>query len=303
MAWQQLDFGTGVNSGSGDDLRTAFSKVDNNLNLLHDNAVTSVLNVGTGTGVAVLPAVNPTVLELKTLKVLGNLDIIVDTDSITISSTLNPIESLSQDSTPTLNATLQVNGHPIQNLNSNTLMFDDLSLNNLVIAEQDGYTVLKTTADLKLTSVNGDILLGSDIITSNNITCGVLTGNTSGIHTGNVVGNVVGNVTGNTNGIHTGNVVGNVSGTAGDISNHSISELLDVVASIAQTNDILAYNGTEYEATAISDIVKNTTTPFKLPRLTAVQRTLLTPESGDLIYNTTEGKIQGYENGSWFNLI
>lgn len=305
MEWQQLDFGTGgANSGSGDDLRTAFSKVDNNLNLLHENSVMTVMNVGSGVGIAVLPQSDLTVLNLKTIKVLGDLTISTDVDSITIESTVTPIESLSQDTAPTLSATLQVNGHPIQNFNTNTNLFDDLSLNNLIIAEEGGDTVLKSELNLKISSNTGVVLLGADLVTSNNITCGVLTGNTHGTHTGNVTGNVVGNVTGNTNGIHTGNVVGNVSGTAGDISNHNIEHLGNVLPSVPVANDTLAYNATEqaYESKSISNVVKDSGVAFKLPRLTMVQRELLTPENGDLIFNTTEGKIQGYENGAWFNV-
>jgi hypothetical protein len=43
--------------------------------------------------------------------------------------------------------------------------------------------------------------------------------------------------------------------------------------------------------------------PFKAAGLTTVQRDALTAENGDIIYNTTDNKFQGYENGSWANLI
>ena len=43
--------------------------------------------------------------------------------------------------------------------------------------------------------------------------------------------------------------------------------------------------------------------PFKAASLTTVQRDALTAENGDIIYNTTDNKFQGYENGSWANLI
>lgn len=42
---------------------------------------------------------------------------------------------------------------------------------------------------------------------------------------------------------------------------------------------------------------------FRLPQLTSTARDALTAANGDLIYNTTDNKIQGYENGAWVNLV
>ena len=42
---------------------------------------------------------------------------------------------------------------------------------------------------------------------------------------------------------------------------------------------------------------------FRLNRITSVQRDAVVAENGDLIYNTTTNKFQGYENGAWVNLI
>lgn len=42
---------------------------------------------------------------------------------------------------------------------------------------------------------------------------------------------------------------------------------------------------------------------FITNRLTTVQRDALTPVNGMIIYNTSLNKFQGYENGSWVNLI
>lgn len=49
--------------------------------------------------------------------------------------------------------------------------------------------------------------------------------------------------------------------------------------------------------------VAGTSGAFLLPRLTTGQRNSLTPANGMLIYNTTDNKFQGYENGGWANLI
>jgi hypothetical protein len=42
---------------------------------------------------------------------------------------------------------------------------------------------------------------------------------------------------------------------------------------------------------------------FTLPRLTTTQRDALTAVNGMIVYNSSTDKFQGYENGSWANLI
>ncbi len=42
--------------------------------------------------------------------------------------------------------------------------------------------------------------------------------------------------------------------------------------------------------------------PLQLARYTTTQRNLLTPQNGDLIYNTTDNKFQGYANSTWVDL-
>lgn len=41
-----------------------------------------------------------------------------------------------------------------------------------------------------------------------------------------------------------------------------------------------------------------------VPKVTTAERdSIQTPDNGQLIYNTTTNKFQGYENGAWANLI
>lgn len=46
-----------------------------------------------------------------------------------------------------------------------------------------------------------------------------------------------------------------------------------------------------------------TNAPFRLARFTTAERDALFAQNGDMIYNTTTNKFQGYENGAWVNLI
>lgn len=45
-----------------------------------------------------------------------------------------------------------------------------------------------------------------------------------------------------------------------------------------------------------------TSSPLRLAQFTTTERDLLTAQNGDLIYNTTVNKIQGYQNGGWINI-
>ena len=63
---------------------------------------------------------------------------------------------------------------------------------------------------------------------------------------------------------------------------------------ISSDTDIILAAGTRVEVSS---------SPFKLASFTTVERDALSAENGDMIYNTTDNKFQGYENGAWANLI
>lgn len=45
-----------------------------------------------------------------------------------------------------------------------------------------------------------------------------------------------------------------------------------------------------------------TSSPLRLASFTTTERNALAAQNGDMIYNTTDNKLQGYQNGGWINL-
>lgn len=59
--------------------------------------------------------------------------------------------------------------------------------------------------------------------------------------------------------------------------------------------------GTNLELTAGNAVVV-TSSPLRLASFTYAERDALAAQNGDIIYNTDDNKIQGYQNGAWINL-
>jgi hypothetical protein len=49
--------------------------------------------------------------------------------------------------------------------------------------------------------------------------------------------------------------------------------------------------------------VRITSSVLRLASFTSAERDALAAQNGDVIYNTSLNKFQGYENGAWANLI
>ena len=109
MPIQRIEIGGYANDGTGDDLRTAFNKVNANFTLLDSDAqINDGANLGTGT--AVLKGKTSTILQFKTL---------TSTDtSVTLTATDNTVNlqantRLSTDLAPTLSGNLNLNNRDI----------------------------------------------------------------------------------------------------------------------------------------------------------------------------------------------
>ena len=108
---QTIVVGDYANDGTGDDLRTAFQKVNDNFaSLFGDLTLTSAANLGTGAGV--YSSIVDTQLQFKSIK--GNaglygLSVAADSTSITITG----LSKIQGDTNPILGGNLNLNGNTI----------------------------------------------------------------------------------------------------------------------------------------------------------------------------------------------
>jgi hypothetical protein len=82
-----------------------------------------------------------------------------------------------------------------------------------------------------------------------------------------------------------------------------------IIATTLEVENIITNASGTPELQSDTDIVLNAGTrveisnsPFKFASFTTVERNALSPQNGDVIYNTTDSKFQGYAGGTWVNL-
>jgi hypothetical protein len=100
MTIQPILIGNYANDGTGDDLRTAFQKVNDNFSLLNTEVgVADALNVGVGTGF----------FKDKNTSTDNTVTITSTSDTVNLHASAN----LHDDASPTLGANLNLNGYAI----------------------------------------------------------------------------------------------------------------------------------------------------------------------------------------------
>lgn len=109
MSQQTINLGIYPNDGTGDDLRTAFTKVTSNFGELYTQlAATTGQNVGSGVGIFSAKVNN--VLTLKSIT--GSNGIVVTSTANTVNiQAPSQVTSLLTDANPRLGGNLNLNGH------------------------------------------------------------------------------------------------------------------------------------------------------------------------------------------------
>jgi outer membrane lipoprotein SlyB len=240
---ETLNLGTYPNDGQGDDLRTAFEKVQNNFDEVRNKSVTNATNLGSGPG-QVFYTRTGNDLQFRSVTSLNSNLVITKTDDEIWLLVKDSINHVSEDSTPVLGGNLNLNTFLITGT-GNIDIAGDILANNV-----SGALHGTVTGD-----VYGNVFGNVTGTVTGNVT-GQLTGSMIGNVTGSLFGNVTGNVTGDLNGNVYGNVygdlTGNVTGTVSDITNHSLEELSNVESLSPSAGQVLAWSDNKWKATTIT---------------------------------------------------
>lgn len=89
MAIQEINIGNLVNDGTGDDIRTAFRKVNENFTSLSNELAVTGLNLGSGSGVFVEKENN--ILKMRSIVAGPNISVSENAQDITIGTTLQNV--------------------------------------------------------------------------------------------------------------------------------------------------------------------------------------------------------------------
>lgn len=203
-----VNLGSYPNDGTGDDLRSAFVKTNQNFQSIEENVVLNAANLGSGTPLFLDK--NGNTLRFRSISSANaNMSISYDSNNITL-SVVDSINRLVEDPNPTLAGVLVLNGNNIE-----------------------GFGNIDITGDITADTITGNFI-GSF--------SGDISGNFDGSLTGNVTGNVVGNLTGNV----TGNLTGNVTGQVSNINNHNLADLGNVASDAPTNGQALVWNGSAW---------------------------------------------------------
>jgi hypothetical protein len=209
MAIQNINLGTYANDGTGDDLRTAFEKVNNNFTQLNSFTIIGAQSLGAGAPVFVseTSVEGGSVLNFRSIINGGNIAIAYDGNTITL-TTPNSINSLQEDLNPHLGNNLILNSHNIT-----------------------GTGNISISGNITATGVTGPL--------TGNVTGNITSTGTSNFNTINASGTITANQFA---GILQGSVVGQVS----DLSNRSLSDLGDVSNQAPIRGYALVWDGSQW---------------------------------------------------------
>ena len=317
MTIQTVNLGSYANDSTGDDLRTAFTKVNSNTEELDLTRVVSATNLGLGAEIF-KDKVSKN-LQLRKINAGINITVTQNANDISI-ATPDSINNLVEDTSPQLGGNLDLN-------NFNVIGTGSIDIDGVVIADEfTGNIVVRNnslvieayntvTSNYNSVSVNGLTFSGNNKISSgiNNISTavgdglvidsdlqliltsanGVLVDTDLTVSNG-IQGNLTGNVTGVVTATAGSSLIGNVTGTVSSIGNHNLEDLADVSSATPTVGQALTWNGSAWTPNTITSGVS---------RIIAGSNVTISPTSGlgDVTINSTGGGGGDLDFGSFTN--
>jgi hypothetical protein len=291
MTIQTVNLGSYANDGTGDDLRTAFTKVNDNTAELDLTRVVSAANLGLGA--EIFKEKVDKNLQLRKINAGINITVTQNANDITI-ATPDSINNLVEDTSPQLGGNLDLN-------NLNILGTGNIEINGVVIADEfTGNVVVRNnsltieayntiTSDYNSVSLNGLTFNGNNKLSSgiNNISTfpgdGLVVSSDLQLVLYSNNGVLVDTDLTVSNGIQgnlTGNVIGNVTGTVSSIGNHNLEDLADVSSATPTVGQALVWSGSAWTPNSITSGVS---------RIIAGSNITISPSNGlgDVTINST----------------
>jgi hypothetical protein len=195
MALEKINIGNFANDGSGDDLRTAFTKINDNfqeLSLLggQNNTISNV-----GSGVGIYKEKIGVDLKLKSLTASSGITLTSSVNEINISYNKNAISIIVSDNGTLIASSNEQEIEIRGGTNISTEVIDNiLTITNTYSIANDPNPVLNGNLDLNnYNIVNANFISATDYFGRFN---GPLIGTSTGTHVGNVIGDVTGLVFG-----------------------------------------------------------------------------------------------------------
>jgi hypothetical protein len=259
MTIQTVNLGSYANDGTGDDLRTAFTKVNDNTAELDLTRVVSATNLGLGA--EIFKEKVDKNLQLRKINAGINITVTQNANDITI-ATPDSINNLVEDTSPQLGGNLDLN-------NFNILGTGNVDIDGVVIADEfTGNLVVRNanltieaydsiTSDYVDLSINGLTFSGGNRITAGINNISTFAGD------GLVINSDLQLVLTSNNGVLVdtdltvsggiqGNLTGNVTGTVSSIANHNLEDLADVSSATPTVGQALVWNGSAWTPNTIT---------------------------------------------------
>jgi hypothetical protein len=195
MALEKINIGNFANDGSGDDLRTAFTKINDNfqeLSLLggQNNTISNV-----GTGIGIYKEKIGVDLKLKSLTASSGITLTNSANEINIAYDSNSISIIVSDNGTLVSSSNEQEIEIRGGTNISTSVIGNvLTITNTYSIATDPTPVLNGNLDLNnYNIVNANFISATDYFGRFN---GPLIGTSTGTHVGNVIGDVTGLVYG-----------------------------------------------------------------------------------------------------------